>query len=277
MIMIHQLSEILKHLDPKEWLTLAVSFSALAVSFLSFRQRATETTLGLRKQLTELLEKLTTLNKEEAVFRYLRDTPKGKEYPPGYVGLLNDQRRFFVRQAEFVSRRVKKFVSPYEYLVLAGAFAAIDDTVQAERFFEKAAKAPDLVDRSIAIRGYARYLFSRGQIADGRTRYQEALRILVGDSEHLKSRRADTYERWGTQEREWGSPEGADRLLALAVREYSGIANPERRRYEIDRVQRLIAATVPRTAVEQARDVEAGERPADEPEPLIRRDEEVNK
>ena len=77
---------------------IVVSLVALAFSFLSYRQKDKEGKLGLRKQLTEILEKLTNLNVEDAKAR-----SQSEDYPLNYTGIINDNRRFLVRQAAYLA------------------------------------------------------------------------------------------------------------------------------------------------------------------------------
>jgi hypothetical protein len=240
------MSEILNRLvgffarfDPKDWITLTASLLAILLSILSFRQRTGEGRLALRKQLTDLLEKLTELNTEIAKFRHLRS--KKDEYPPNYDRLLNDQRRFLVRQAAFVASQIKDMISPYEYLVMAGAFDGVDDAFQAERYYQLAtSNADDPLDRGIAVRGYARYLFIHGRTEEGRTQFIKAVECFNGESDLLHHYRADTYERWANQERDWSSEVEVNRLLEQASTEYGKLNNPTRRKYETERVLGLL-------------------------------------
>lgn len=234
--------------EPKDWLTFTASIAAIMLSILSFRQKAHEVRLALRSQLTDLLEKLSDLNTEVAKFNYQREK-KDEEYPPHYPRLLNDQRRFLVRQAAFVAAQIARLVSPYEYLVMAGAFDAVDDIFQAEHFYSVAAsRASDLLDRGIAVRAYARFLFVQSRIPEGREQYARALDCFRGDVDRLKHFRGDTYERWAAQEFEWSNPTESHRLLELAIPEFESLSNPSRRRYEVERVRDLLAKSRDTTA-----------------------------
>jgi tetratricopeptide (TPR) repeat protein len=231
--------EFFSTFQPKDWTTLVVSTFALVFSVVTLRQKAGEARLARREQLTDLLQKLSELNTEVSTYRFLREAKKD-EYPPNYVGLINDQRRFLVRQAAFVAAKIKRLVSPYEYLIIAGGFDSIDDTYQAEHFYQLATKTKDQIDRGIAIRGYGRYLFNRGRMEEARQYYLLALEAFKGDSDHLRHARADTYERWAAHEREWGHPTEANSKLEHAVAEYRTLTNPSRQRYEIERVTKQL-------------------------------------
>src|SRR5258708_35371352 len=96
--MIAKILEALATFQTRDWITLVASLGALILPVLTLCQKSGESRLALRKQLTDLLEKLTELNTEVAKFRTKRD-----DYPANYIPLLNDQRRFLVRQAAFGS------------------------------------------------------------------------------------------------------------------------------------------------------------------------------
>src|SRR5262249_34860779 len=151
----------------------------------TYFQRSWETKLALRRQLNDILQKLTDLNTETSKYRALVNTPRGAEYPPNYLSLVNDQRRFLVRQAAFIVQRVSRMVSPYEYLVIAGAFDGIDDTYEAEAFFEQAVrKAANRIERGIAIRARGRYFFARGHLPEAREQYRAAIEVFNGTSDY---------------------------------------------------------------------------------------------
>ena len=229
--------------ETKDWITLVASLAALVVSVMSFRQKTSEGRLALRKQLTDLLEKLTDLNTKIAKFHHLRKTG---DLPAHYPRLLNDQRRLLVRQAASVAEEIRNLVNPYEYLLMAGAFDGVDDIYQAEAYFNRAASgAHTPLDRGIAIRGYARFLFVQNRKQEGRERYAESLKCFLGDTDRLRHFRGDTYERWAAQEREWGDASEANHLFSLAIAEFQTLSNPARRQYETDRVRDLISEPKP--------------------------------
>lgn len=225
-------------LEPKDWITLLASISALIFSLLTFRQKTGEGQLSLRKQLTELLEKLSSLNTE--ISKYRNAQSKKDEYPPNYIGLMNDQRRLLVRQADFVSSKIPKLTATYECLVIAGAFDGVDQTELAEKYFELAISTEQAVEKGIAVRGYARYLFNNGHIDSAREQYMRCLICFQGDSDRLISYRSDTYFRWSQQEKDWENFEVEMELLKKAYDEVANFASPYRRKIEKARIALLI-------------------------------------
>jgi tetratricopeptide (TPR) repeat protein len=236
-----KITELASQLELKDWITLTASTFALLISVLSFWQRSAESRLAQRKQLTDLCEKLTLLNTEAAK---ARDKPA--DYPPGYTGLLNDQRRFFVRQAAYLAARIDKLVTPFEYMLLAGGHDDINDWSQAEQFFEMAKKtAGNPIDRGLATRSYARYLFGHGQTDDARKEFDEALNCFAGSADRIRVFRADTLIRWAEHEKEWTGNIEAVRLLERAEHEYEQLNNGVQRVREVERVRGLISPLKP--------------------------------
>lgn len=243
------LPNFVARLESKDWLTLGMSFSALLLTAASYIQKLTENRQSLRKQLTDVLEKLTELKTEVARFNSLSDKDG---YPREYDGLLNDQRRFFVRQAGYLAEQIPRLVSPYECLVIAGAFADIEYIDVAEYWFQKAcAEQPSARDRAIAIRGYGRFLFIQGRLDEARVRFQQAVKLMAGDSDIAVAFRANTLERQAELEQEWGLSAEAKSLLETALQEYSGLSNPGRRQRNSVRVQEKLNKSFLKTPVAQ--------------------------
>ncbi len=231
------LTAFLNKLEAKDWIMLIASLSALMVSVLSYRQRSSEGRLALRKQLTDVLEKLSELNTEAAMHRLKPD-----EYPANYGGLLNDKRRFLVRQATFLMDSVGTLVSPYEYLLVAGAYGDINDTYQAEAYFVQAMHASDeSIDKGIAIRSFARFLFSQGPSRhDHARRYcQSAADLFVEKNDRHRIYLGDTFVRWAQHEQEWRNYQDATGLYAKAAAVFQNLDNPNRREEEGARVAQL--------------------------------------
>lgn len=173
-----------------KWLPIAISTLALVVSLVGNRQKIRDTQISLRKQLTELLEKLTDLNLEREKARALNTS-----LPQNYFGLLNDQRRFFVRQAAFLADRVETQVSPYEYRLLADGFVDIDDVFEAEKYFKLGIqRTKNPFEKTIMLRGYARLLAIEGRWDEARESFQAALHQAVGNTDRQIFYRSECYE-----------------------------------------------------------------------------------
>ena len=222
----------------KDVLTLVVSFCALGLSIQGYFQRRAENAISLRKQLTEMLEKITDLNTEVAKFRSLKDK---EGYPANYPGVLNDQRRFFARQAAYLAARIETMTSPYEYLLIAAALNDVEAVDQAEEYFKKALgmKNTPMEDARIA-RAYAQFLFSQGRAEEGRNQFSKLEAKMHGLSDVEIAFRANTYERWASAEYDFMRTDQALALLRQAAEIYAKFHHPVRREREVARVEALI-------------------------------------
>jgi tetratricopeptide (TPR) repeat protein len=222
----------LQSLQPKDQLTLLVSIGAIVLSFFSFRQKKSDMKLGDRKQLTDLLLKITDLNTERAKYDL-----KKTDYPKNYRGLMSDQRRFLARQAEVVMSRISAQVTPFEYQLVADSFAYLGYLYEAERLFERAVSVSVTpFDRGIAIRRYAVYLFDIAEPAEGRKRFGAALGCFEGESEVARDSRVDTYLRWSNLE----NGDDARDLLTKASAEAEAIRLPARRQRWADQIRQRL-------------------------------------
>lgn len=233
-----KITEFASKLEAKDWITLTFSAFALLISVLSFLQKSKDSRLALRKQLTDLCEKLTLLNTEAAKFE-----AKPNDYPSGYTGMLNDQRRFFVRQAAFIADEIPDLVSPFEYLLIAGGLDDINDWGQAEEFFRLAkSTATNSIDRGLAMRKYGRYLYGHGKRELAREELGKALECFGGSTDRVRVFRANTLIRWHEDEIGWTTDNSeALRLLEQAEHEYQQLNNSLHRDREVDHVRALIS------------------------------------
>ncbi|MBD8544442.1 tetratricopeptide repeat protein [Oxalobacteraceae sp. CFBP 8761] len=238
MPLLHAISGLFSSLLPKDWITLTASLAALVVSIISYRQKSNEGRLALRKQLTDLIEKLIEVNTKYATFRL-----KPTDFPASMAGHLNDQRRFLVRQANFLAQHLETLVSPYEHLVLAGAYDEINDLIQAESYYQRAiGSSEDPFDKGMATRSFARYLFSHAPVRldEARSHYEESVECFRGDTDRHVNYVGDTYVRWAKQELEWNNFGEGTRLLLKALTVFEQLANPTRKRVELEKVHEQI-------------------------------------
>lgn len=230
---LHAITSTFAGFERRDWLTLFASSAALSISLLTFVQRSRAGHMALRKQLTDLLQKLTDLTLQADTYRALEGKPRFEEFPRNYLTLLNDQRRFLVRQAEFIAREIGALVSPYEYLLIAGAFTAVDDATQAERYYRKAvASAGTPLDRGIALRQHAHFLGRHGRTDEARAQYARAIAAVSGDTDDSRIYRTRTYARWARAAAEWGEPQEAETNLTAAQAACDSIVNTRRRDHE---------------------------------------------
>jgi hypothetical protein len=208
----------------KELITLAASGLAVIVSIASYRQKAGEGKIALRKQLAEVLEKLSDQRLEQIKFSALPEVER-ERYPKDYHIFFQERRRFFVRQGVYLVEKIPELVSPFEYLLLAGDLDRIGEDDQAQSYYILARKRLPLfkhvqrllssgklarsVNRGIALRAYARYLFGKGYHNRARKEFRSALAEFSGHDRR-------TYEIWADLEEHAGNTEEATRLRKMA-------------------------------------------------------------
>jgi tetratricopeptide (TPR) repeat protein len=219
----------------KDAATLGFGFSAFVVSAWTFMQKKSEAKGALRKQLTEIIEKLHDLNVENAK---ANDENLRKQYPKNFGRLISDQRRFLVRQAKYIAEQIPKLVSPYELMVIAIGLEEIDDAPEAEKWFRKAvSKVSNQFDEVIVRRQFGRALFRSGQVDEARKQFQLASEVLKGTSDREIIYNGDTFERWAGLETDYGSSVKASDLLQRAELEYEKIGAEWLRKRQLDRLK----------------------------------------
>jgi tetratricopeptide (TPR) repeat protein len=148
--------------------------------------------------------------------------------------------RFLARQAAHLAGLVRNLVSPYERMIIADAFANVDDFEAADAWYLRAlGDAEDPIDRCVVARNYARFLFADGDLDRGRHWFSSAVSQLTGDSDRHLTYRADTYERWATLESEWSNGDRATQCLESARAEFARLQNIGRRTRELARLEKL--------------------------------------
>lgn len=240
------LSDWLHGIDPASWATyykdaatLIFSLAAFTLSAWTFMQKQGEAKGALRKQLTDIIEKLHDLNVESSKST---DEKLGQQYPKNFGRLLSDQRRFLVRQAKYISEQIPRLVSPYELMVIAVGLDEIDDGSEAKKWFARAtAKADNPFDEVIVRRQLARALFRSDQITEAREQFLHASKVLRGVSDREIIYTGDTFERWARLEADYGSQTQASQLLQAAKQEYSRIAAEGLRKRQMDRLAAFVA------------------------------------
>jgi tetratricopeptide (TPR) repeat protein len=220
-------------MDVKDWITLAASMSAFVFSIVSYSQKHSDARQAQRKQLTDLLKEIADMNLKADTFRALKDK---SSYPPNYIGLLADQRRFLARQAASLTRAIPNLVGSFEFLLIAGAFQAIDYVEEAETFFEQAAsQAKTLVEKGIAVRGYGRFLFDQLRLDEARAKFQTSINTFSNPNETVRFYQVDTYIRWAEHERDIGSGKARD-LLERARVDATEFEHARRRSLLLERI-----------------------------------------
>jgi tetratricopeptide (TPR) repeat protein len=230
----HSIAQFFQSFQAKDWLTLTGTIVALLFSSLSYYQKRNETFWSTRRELSDTLRRIGELNVEVAKLRVAADQSSN------YAGLLNDQRRYLVRQASELAHRIRSAVTTSEYLIIAWGFDAIDDVVNADVYFRKAIETPtEQYEHGLAMRSYARFLESNHENERSREYYDKAMLEFAGDNDRATFYRADTYTRRAEALRNRGATDDAAGLFAAARAEYAKLRNSENKERLIGKLKRI--------------------------------------
>ncbi len=227
------------HLETKDWIALIASLSVFGFSVSGFFQKKAESRQAQRKQLTDVLKEISRLNLDDAQYSSITEDERRAKYPHNYIGLLNDQRRFFVRQAALLADGLGKDASTFERGMIATTFDNMDYVDEAQRFFESAiARGQNELDKGIALRNYARFLYRQGLEKEGDAQFSKSIVAFSGNEDRLKYYRGDTYRRWAeTSYYETRLRERAIQLLKTATEEFSSMKSESRKNRELRRLK----------------------------------------
>lgn len=141
--------------------------------------------------------------------------------------ILNQRNVFLLEQAVYLTEQVPKLVTAVEYNTLAGANANAGDVFTAEKYYLKGiARSDGAFYKSIALRGYAAFLFPQRRFEEGRALFKQAISLLQGGSNQVRFTNGYTYQMWAWNElHNAESIERARQLFESAASEYTGIDN----------------------------------------------------
>jgi hypothetical protein len=203
---------------PKDWITIVISCLALLVSVVSYLLRTREDKRGTRQALTDTLTALGEVSLSMAKLKI--ENPRASNDVMSLRRTYNSQRRYLANHAEFLLDQIPDLSADIDHNMLAGAFDAIGDPARAEEHWRACvAKSPSDTLRAMNLRGFARFLFYRGNASVGRQKYEESLQVNLPDNDASRRIRADTFALWFTTEREFGFLQEADRRRESAIAE----------------------------------------------------------
>lgn len=156
-----------------------ISIVALSFSFgttgFSYYNSHNEEVLANRRDVRSILERLSTLpiDNYELMEKY-----KDKATGQALSGMLNQENVLLATQAaELIERFPKSFTST-EYYAIAYALASSNIMSKVPTMFQHAIDtATSSNDLNTADRGYAAYLYSKGEYSEGKRLYNEALNV----------------------------------------------------------------------------------------------------
>jgi hypothetical protein len=104
-------------------------------------------------------------------------------------GVPSQQLSYLTRQADYLASRLEGRVADSEFATIAQTSATMRDSEAAKRNWSLALDAVNALDqarrplyRLQKLRGYAQYLYSLGEFAEGRKRFQVALTEVPHDT-----------------------------------------------------------------------------------------------
>jgi hypothetical protein len=203
---------------PKDWITVLISCLALLVSVVTYLLLTREDKRGTRQALTDTL---TALGEVSLAMTKLKiENPSASNDVMSLRRTYNSQRRYLANHAEFLLDRIPELSADIDHNMLAVAFEAIGDLARAEEHWGACvARSPSDALRAMNLRGFARFLFYRGNPSVGRQKYEESLQVNLPDNDPGRRIRADTFALWFATEREFGFLQEADRRRESAVAE----------------------------------------------------------
>lgn len=224
------------------WISLLAFVLSLVATFSSERRAREERRRTLRVQLSDVLDRLSSLQLENA--RLLHEARGDTAYVQSVGAALAQQNGFLLDQASFLAREIPSLVTTYEYNTLATASFAAGDVIATEDYHRQAIRSAGLpLYEAQATRGYAVFLFSQRRFPEARAQFAAAL-ALAGDGDNLaRQTNGLTYQAWAWHERYVAMDETrASELLERARAAYGAIDIEFLR---ISMLQALDQATMP--------------------------------
>ena len=215
--------------DVSLWVAIIALVFSSGTTLFSYYRMHEQDILNLRQELRGLLQRLSTLPRENV------ENIKKYEADPAAMtaigGFINQENTLLARQAAEIARKLPaKSVSAVEYYSVAIALQNAYDLEGAGEFLEKATQfAKDFNTEIAAIRMKANLKFLQGHAEGGRVEYQRALDIFSkypGYDPFTKlSAHVWTELAWANSEASLSGPQGgalqhlenAERLLDAAM------------------------------------------------------------
>ena len=205
------------------WLSLLAFVLSLLATLSGERRASDERRRTLRAQLSDVLDRLSSLQLENA--KLLHEARGDPAYVQAVGGALAQQNGFLLDQASFLADQIPALVTTYEFNTLATASFASGNVFAAEKYHRQAIASARLpLYKAQATRGYAVFLFTQRLFPEARAQFAAAL-ALAGDGDNLACQTNGlTYQTWAWNERYLAMDETrAQELLAKARAEYGAI------------------------------------------------------
>ena len=141
---------------------------------------------------------------------------------------LNQESAFLVNEARILIEQIPDMVGAVEYNTIAFSYANIGEVNHAEKYYRRAIHvAENPLERCMAQRSLANFMFYSGRQDEGRVLYQESLLQLPIDDYLVHLTNGNTLQGWAWNEGNIaGDSNRANQLYAMARKEYEAIQSP---------------------------------------------------
>jgi hypothetical protein len=158
-----------------------VSVLALAFSFgttlLSEKRLAREDDHAARTELRSLIQRLTTLPKEN--FELTENYAKNPVAVQQLSGFINAENAVLSKQAAELTKQIANDVTAIEYYAIAVALANSGLSGQSGELVTRGLDAAkDAQEETTLLRQYGQHLFAIGELEAGRERYRQAMEVF---------------------------------------------------------------------------------------------------
>jgi tetratricopeptide (TPR) repeat protein len=238
----------------KDLLTLAISLSAFLLSLIattiSLRNRAQEEERTLRSLLNDVVSKIHGARIDQAKYRADNQGREGKEQNiDSAITLFNYQINSLARLAVYITAKIEKSVTDIEFATIASAFAWTGDQHKATQYWESAISASkDKYSQIVNRRDYAHYLFTTGNVGEGRNQYIKALELSPVADDWSKHTTGYTYRMWGVNEHMTGNDVSAQDCFNKAAEAYRTISLERIRTFglvDLERARQRASGAIP--------------------------------
>lgn len=211
---------------------------SLVATIISLIRSKYEKQRAIKKEITDTLSKIVSTSLENAKL-YRESAEKDPPYYQAVSSILNQQNAFLLQQATYLMDEVPGLVTAIEYNTIAAANANAGDLISAEKYYKKAIDvSPNNYYRSLAIRGYAGYLFPQRRFDEARENFRKAISLLTGGDNLVRYTNGLTYQMWAWNElNNAASPRRAEELFESATNEFDGIDDETVRRTALNGLQ----------------------------------------
>lgn len=201
-------------------LAMLVSVAAFVVSLIRGRY---ERERSIRGQLNEVLRQSASVQVENA--KVANEIGRPPTYYTQMSNAYNQQLSFLTEQARYLAEQIPHLVTSIEYSAIAWFTALANNLVGAEDYYKRGiTTAPDTVQRLMAYRTFAAFLYTQRRFEEAREQYRLGFAQYSGSDNFARYHRGLTYQYYGWNELNFAnSPRRAEEAFESAESEFRGI------------------------------------------------------